>query len=148
MLLAMLTAGCVERKFIVTCDTPNTAVYINGMNKETAPVDASFLYYGKYEFRLVDPTGAHATLIAVEPIKPPWYQIPPLDFFAENVYPFKIVDERRLHFTLPEKPRDQEADILKRAQELRQRGQAIGAPRVDGPPPPATPPVPVGPPQP
>src|SRR5262245_53134355 len=86
MLLAVLMTGCVDRKFVVTSDTPHTAVYINGIYKGTTPVDDSFLYYGKYEFKLVDPTGMHETLIALEPIRAPWYGYPPLDFIAENLW--------------------------------------------------------------
>ena len=70
MLLAALTTGCVDRKFVVTSDTPHTAVYLNGVYKGTTPVDDSFVYYGKYEFKLVDPTGAHETLVALLPQEP------------------------------------------------------------------------------
>ena len=31
----------------------------------------------------------------------PWYQYPVVDFFAENLWPFEVRDERILDFDLP-----------------------------------------------
>ena len=143
---AMMT-GCVDRKFLITA-TPagavpaapgaplpdlGAAVYRYGTYIGVTPVDDPFIYYGKYEFTLVK-DGFEPVVLQV-PIKTPWYEFIPIDFFSENVVPFWIRDHRPLNFTLNPKVQDNEAAVLHRAEELQTRGRSIGAPRVEPPPP-------------
>jgi len=147
LLAAALTTGCVDRKFVITSDPPNAAVYRNGEYIGNTPVVQSFVYYGTYEFKIV--AAGHEPVVSRVPIKAPWYEIPPADLFTENLVPFWIRDHRPLHFTLPPKARESDENVLKRAEELRTRGMNIGAPRVENPAPPAVTPglvVPSGPP--
>jgi hypothetical protein len=130
---ALCAGGCVERKFVIEAypiGDPATnipaQVLRNGRPIGFTPVDDSFVYYGKYEFTLI--RDGYETLHVVEDIKPPWYQYPLIDFFAENVWPFKISDVRRLRIPMqPLRPVHSE-EVLSRAQELRQQGRLIGEP--------------------
>ena len=130
LLATALTTGCVDRKFVVTSDPPNAAVYVNGAYVNQTPVDYPFVYYGKYEIKVVK--DGFETIVDQKKIASPWYEIPPLDFFTDNFGP-NIRDVRRIHYTLPERVPARETDLLDRALNLQTRGQAIGAPTVNGP---------------
>jgi hypothetical protein len=147
LLAAGLTTGCVERHIVVTSDPPGAYVYRNGMPLGPTPVDDYIIYYGTYQYTLVK--DGCETLQAEQPIRPPWYQIPPLDFISENLVPFKIKDERRFPFEMKPLVKDRPDQVLQRAQELRSRGQSIGQPPTPAPPatpgpavPPPAPPAP------
>src|SRR5262249_26117675 len=126
-------AGCVERRFVITSDPPGALVVHNGVVLGATPCDDSFVYYGKHQFTLIK--DGYQTLHAEEKITTPWYEWPGIDFISENIYPCKIADVRRLHFTLQPMVKDPPEGVSQRAQELRQRGKAIGVPTVSGPPP-------------
>jgi hypothetical protein len=136
-------AGCVERRYVVTSDPPGALVYRNGVPLGPTPVDDFFVYYGSYDITLVK--DGYETLHAKVKIDAPWYEYPPLDFVAENLFPYTIRDIReggQFHFNLQPLQAVQPDDVLRRATELRERGRVIGAPTEGGvpPPPPLVPP--------
>ena len=130
LLATALTTGCVDRKFVITSDPPNAAVYRNGMYIGQTPVDDPFLYYGKYEFKIVK--DGYETVVEQKKITAPWYEIPPIDFVTDVFLPYEIRDVRRIHYVLPERGPNRELDVLERAQMLQNRANAIGAANVDG----------------
>src|SRR5262249_46494932 len=69
------------------------------------------------------------TLHVLQPVRPPWWEIPPLDFVAENVIPFKIRDIRRFSYPMQPLQTVPSGDVLQRGSILRQQGQALGEPR-------------------
>ncbi len=144
LLLASLNLGCVERRFVITSDPPGALVYRNNVPIGTTPVDDHFVFYGKYKFTLV--RDKYAPLVVEENICAPWYEYPPIDFVSENLFPFKLIDVRRLHYKLVPLVPDNQQEVLNQAEALRGRGQTIGTPRVLQPPPnppgPPTPPPP------
>jgi hypothetical protein len=144
-LIALATAtGCVERRFIVTSDPPGATVLRNHQALGFAPADDHFVYYGNYHFTLVK--DGFETLQVDQNIPTPWYEYFPLDFFSENLVPWKIQDVRRFHYHMEPVRAANTSELLDRAQELRTRGQAIGAPAAPQPVPPALPAPPPGPP--
>ena len=62
-------------------------------------------------------------------ISPPWYQLPPLDFFSETLWPWEVRDERIVDITLvPEQPLTGET-LMARADNFRlQAAQGIATP--------------------
>jgi hypothetical protein len=146
LLASAAGAGCVERRYLITSDPPGALVYRNGVPLGATPVDDYFVYYGEYEFTLVKE--GYETLHAKVKIDAPWYQVPPLDFVSENLYPFKVRDVREggpFHFVLPPLSVPNPADVLSRASDLRARGKTLGPLGTDGQPAPRTPPGPVAP---
>jgi hypothetical protein len=125
LLAAGLLSGCVERRFVITSNPPGAAVYRDGQLLGVTPVDDYFIYYGKREYVLV--LDGYETLKVEQPAPAPWYEIPPLDFVAENLWAFKIRDVRR-----PEPYQLQPLQvpnpnlILDRAGRLRNSGRALG----------------------
>src|SRR5262249_55606882 len=61
------------------------------------------------------------------------YEYFPLDFISENLMPWKIRDVRRFHYHLEPARTPNTAELLKQAQELRMKGQSIGAPAAPVP---------------
>jgi hypothetical protein len=142
LLFAGLTAGCVERRYVVVSDPPGALVQESGRPLGATPADGAFVYYGKYRFTLV--RDGYETLIVDQDIPAPWYEYIGLDFFSENVVPWTIRDVRRFEYHLQPLQTPNENAIIQRGEELRQRGQAIRPAAAPPPPAPAagTPPPP------
>ena len=123
LLAAGLAGGCVERKFVVETDPPNVLVLVNNQPLGPSPADGSFVYYGEYDFTLMAP--GYETLHVREPIRPPWYEWWPLDFFFETLWPFEIQDVRRFHYQMIPMQIPNTADVLQRSGVIRQQGRNI-----------------------
>jgi hypothetical protein len=89
---ATLLSGCVQRRFRVESNPPGAYVTVNNQPYGPAPVDVPFLYYGKYDIELKKE--GFQTLRVKEHVRAPWFEYPPADFFAENLYPLEINDFR------------------------------------------------------
>jgi hypothetical protein len=141
-----LLAGCVERRYVITSDPPGAVVLRNGQPIGATPVDDYYVYYGKYKFTLI--REGYETLQVEQEIPSPWYEYFPLDFISENLVPWPIQDVRRFNYKLEPRLMPSPDQLLNNAQNLRNRGQSIGAPvalpQVVPPPvvPPAVPPPP------
>ncbi len=108
----------------IRTNPPGARVYVDDYEIGTTPVSANFTYYGTRKIRLVKP--GYETLTVMEPIPPPWYQIPPLDFVSENLWPGELEDRRALSYQLvPQRVVPQE-ELLGRAEALRSRAQLSG----------------------
>jgi hypothetical protein len=148
LVVAATSTGCVERRYVVTSDPPGALVFRNGIPLGPSPVDDFFIYYGDYDITLVK--DGYETLHAKVKINAPWYEYPPLDFVAENLFPYTIRDIRegnQFHFQLQPLQAVRPDDVRKRANELRGQGRQLGVqPEADvAPPLPLTPPGPVAP---
>jgi len=131
LLTAGLTTGCVDRRYTVYTDPPNVEVQVNGQRLGPSPADGGFVYYGKYNFTLMAP--GYETLHVQECIAAPWYDVWPLDFFFENLWPFQLRDVRSFHYTMVPMQIPNTDDVTRRADEIREQGRAI----QPAPPPPA-----------
>jgi hypothetical protein len=122
-LAAMCAAGCVERRYVIESDPPGALVLVNGRPLGTTPADGHFVYYGNYTFTLIK--DGYETLHVDQNIRSPWYQIPPIDFVSENLYPGKLEDVRRFRYAMQPAMQVNTQELLQQAGSLRQRGQAI-----------------------
>lgn len=161
--LLTLSSGCVRRRLMVRSNPPGALVYVDNQQIGTTPCGVDFTYYGTREIRLVK--AGYETLTVNQPIPMPWYQVPPLDFFSENLTPNKIVDNRTVVFDLAPQVIVPTQELVDRANQLRHDTQqypvapaaatvptgplgptvvpppAAPPSAVFAPPPPATPPV-------
>jgi hypothetical protein len=126
----------------VRSNPPCALVYVDNQQIGTTPCSVDFTYYGTREIRLVKP--GYETLTVNQPIPMPWYQIPPLDFASENLVPTKIRDNRTVTYNLAPQLIVPTAQLLDRANQLRQdTNQFPVTPAAATIPPPfATPPSP------
>lgn len=116
--LAMLT-GCVRRTMTITTDPQDARVFLNDEPLGSSPVSVDFTWYGDYD--VVIRKEGYETLQTHHRLSPPWYQIPPIDFFAEALLPVTLHDERQISFTLePAQPIDT-AELLDDAEAFRDR---------------------------
>ena len=135
--------GCVERRFVIEAvsaadGTPVSAqVLRNGQSVGFAPVDDSFVYYGKYHLQLIK--DGYETLNVDQEIPAPWYEYPPLDFVNEVLNPFQLRDVREFNYQMQKIEQPSKEDVLRRGQELRQRGQVLVGQQPPPPPAPAAP---------
>lgn len=123
LLAAALAGGCVERSFVVETNPPGALVLVNDRPLGAAPVDGTWEYYGKYRFTLVKE--GFETRHIEEEIASPWYEYFPLDFFFENIWPFKIVDRRRFRYEMEPARLPDVNDILNRSENLRNHGRSL-----------------------
>jgi hypothetical protein len=130
-LLSVGLGGCVQRRMMIrtNVDQPTGAlVYVDDYEIGTTPISHSFTYYGTRKIRLVK--DGYETLTVMQPIPPPWYEIPPLDFFFENVLPGELRDHRTLTYQLRPQMAVAPDELLGRAEALRGRAQASSVPAI------------------
>src|SRR5205814_1538252 len=123
LVVALLTGGCVERRFVIESDPPGALVLMNGQPLGTTPVDGYFTYYGNYRFTLIK--DGYETAHVDQTIASTWYEYPGVDFVSENVYPGKLEDVRRYRYCLQPLGQVNTQQLLQQAEQLRNRGQAI-----------------------
>lgn len=117
----LTTTGCVRRKLTIRSQPEGALVYVDQQEVGHTPVTVPFTYYGTREF-ILEKDG-YRTVKEKQRIRAPWYQIPPIDFIAENLVPREIKDERELYFAMePQTPTDENL-LQQRAEQLRQNVQ-------------------------
>ena len=160
------TTGCVQRRMTIRSDPPGALVYVDDYQLGTAPVSHDFVYYGTRKIRLVK--DGYETLTVRQPFPMPWYQIFPLDFVTENLWPWEIRDERVVTLSMQPAASTPPESVVARAEQARlaagslppvapvqaavPQPQALPSPQPIPAPPPALPPLqqfaPAPPPQP
>ncbi len=131
--------GCVQRRLIIRSNPPGALVYVDDYQIGTTPIATNFTYYGTRKIRLVK--DGYETLTVMQTIPPPWYEIPPLDFFTENLLPGELRDHRTFEYQLVPQAVVPTEQLLSRAESLRSQTHTSGVVRTDLGTPPAGPPV-------
>ena len=124
LLVCVLLGGCVRRRMTIRSNPPGALVYIDDYEIGTTPISTNFTYYGDRKIRLVK--DGFETLTVLQPVPPPWYQYPVIDFFAENVVPGEIRDTRVLDFQMTPQMMVPAEQLLFRAEDLRRGGYPAG----------------------
>lgn len=119
LLAALAASGCVHRALIVESEPPGAEVWIDGELAGLTPVRTPFSHYGAREIAVVK--GGHALVRSRLEVEPPWYERFPLDFFAENLWPLTLTDERYFIFRLVPEQGDPDA-VMSRAGAFRKGG--------------------------
>ncbi len=119
-ILLVWTAGCVERTMKIQSDPPGALVTVNDEEVGATPVKFAFLWYGDYEIILRK--AGYETLKTHYDVKPPWYEIPPIDFVSEILVPKMMQDHHELPtFALAPMEKPSVEQVIDRAAELRER---------------------------
>jgi len=109
----------------IRSNPPGALVYVDDYELGTTPISTDFTYYGIRKIRLVK--DGYETLTVMQPVRAPWYQIPPLDFVTENFVPGELRDQRDFYYRLQPQvvvPTDR---LLSRAEQLRRGVVPLGA---------------------
>lgn len=121
--------GCVLRSLTIDSEPPGARVYLDDEPIGETPVTTTFTYYGTRKITLekLDAEGRllFERKIVYEKIKPPFYQILPLEFFAEVILPIKLKDEHYFAYQLDpllQLPKTEHLEqIINNAEVLRER---------------------------
>ena len=119
VLLLLSLAGCVRRTVTISTAPEGARIILNDEEVGTSPVSVDFTWYGDYDV-IVRHEG-YETLHTHKRLDAPWYQIPPIDLFAEAFVPFTIHDRHEMFFELElRKPVDR-TQLVKDADDIRDR---------------------------
>lgn len=122
-LTVTLVTGCIDRRYVVETNVPGAQVYVDGAPIGPSPADGWWEYAGHREMIAVAP-GYEPKVERVR-FKPKWYEYPPIDFFAEVLWPFRIEDVRRVRLDLePTRPVNQ-LELIGNADSLRARAAGL-----------------------
>ena len=119
-------AGCVQRRMTVRSSPPGALVYVDDYQIGTTPVSTDFIYYGTRKIRLVK--DGYETLTVRQPFPIPWYQIFPLDFVTENLWPGEIRDERVVDLAMTPAAATPPESVVARAEQGRLAAGSLPAP--------------------
>lgn len=119
-LAVLAVSGCVRRRLTVRTSPPGAVVSVDNQTIGTTPAASSFVYYGTREVRIEK--DGYRTETLRRRLNPPWYQVPPLDFITETLWPWEIRDERVIDVELVPKQIAPMEEVVGRADAL--RGQA------------------------
>jgi hypothetical protein len=117
-LCAFCASGCVEREILIRSDPADARVLLDGEGMGRTPIGIPFVHYGTREVTLKKP--GYKTVTTFEKIRAPWYEVFPIDFFAEVLWPGTLRDEHIFAYTLePEKGPVDSDKLLERARSAR-----------------------------
>ncbi len=117
--VVLMTSGCVRRTVTVNTDPQGAAVILNDQHIGTSPARVDFIWYGDYSVILKK--DGYETINTHQRLNAPWYQIPPMDFFAEALTPWWVHDEQVMNFKFePAKAIDRK-QLIQQAREFRDR---------------------------
>jgi hypothetical protein len=114
-----LLSGCVERELKINTKPQGALVMLNDEEIGTSPVTVSFNWYGDYRVRISK--SGFETLNTHRKLKGPWYDHFPFDFFAQIVYPKRIVDSYEWTFELSPKQQISREELIRKADELKKQ---------------------------
>jgi len=115
--LLVMAGGCVQRRMTVRSNPPGALVYVDDYQIGTTPVSTDFIYYGTRKIRLVK--DGYETLTVRQPFPIPWYEIFPLDFVTENLWPWEIRDERVVDLAMTTTASTPPESVVARAEQAR-----------------------------
>ncbi len=121
VLVIAAAPGCVRRRMTVRSNLPGAVVFVDERRIGVTPVSTNFTYYGTRHVQLVK--DGHETVTEAYKFRTPWYQYPVIDFFAENLWPWEIRDERILDFNLPPQQAVSPTQVIQNAEQLRGEAQ-------------------------
>ena len=124
-LTAILTTGCVRRRLLVRSNPAGTMVSVDNQSVGVTPCAVDYTYYGTREVRLTMP--GFETLTVNQPLPTPWYQLPGIDFFSENLLPTRIKDVRTVSYNLQRQRMAPAEEIIGRGEALRRQATPVGA---------------------
>ena len=120
-LAALTPTGCVSRRLMVQSNPPGAMVLLEGREIGYTPTAVDFTYYGTRELTLIK--DGYETSTQQVPVRAPWYQWPGIDFFSDNLLPFRVTDRHSVSFNLEPRQMVPNQELLNRGQMLRNEAQ-------------------------
>ncbi|TXT29143.1 MAG: PEGA domain-containing protein [Planctomycetota bacterium] len=98
---------------------------LDGEEVGETPTSVDFTHYGTRE--VVLQKDGYETLKTLQTVPPPWYQIPVLDFFADNLLPYQLTNRHEFSYQLQPSP------TVPSTQGLRERASSVRSEAQAGP---------------
>jgi hypothetical protein len=117
--VSLLLSGCVERKLTINTEPQGALILLNDEEIGTSPVTVSFEWYGDYWVRISK--DGYENLNTHRPLKRPWYDTFPFDFFAQIINPNRIVDSYEWTFPLEPKKQISREELIQAAEKLKKQ---------------------------
>ena len=117
--IVLLQSGCVRRTLTIRTMPEGATVRLNDEDIGQTPVTVDFTWYGDYD--IAYELEGYQTIRTNKRFDPPWYQIPPIDLFAEAFIPFTLHDHREIEEELEPQTLPARAELIPRAREFRDR---------------------------
>jgi len=117
VLAAVVLGGCVERRLTINTDPQGATVILNDQEIGDSPVTVPFNWYGDYWVRVAK--DGYETLDTHRNLKAPLHDHFPFDFFAQVLYPGRIVDSYEWTFDLAPKQYPTRDQLIEKADALR-----------------------------
>jgi len=114
---ALLGSGCVERELTINTEPEGAMVMLNDEQIGESPVTVAFNWYGDYWVRATKE--GYETLETSRELKAPWHDWFPLDFFAQVLYPGRIVDRYEWTFDLSPRQDLTRKELIEKAEAFR-----------------------------
>lgn len=124
--ICVQAGGCVQRRMTIRSNPPGALVYVDDYQIGSTPVSTDFIYYGTRKIRLVK--DGYETLTVRQPFPIPWYEIFPLDFVTENLWPWEIRDERVVDLAMTTTVSTPPELVVARAEQARSAAGSMPAP--------------------
>ena len=115
----MVLTGCVERRLTIVTEPSDAVVWLNDEEIGVTPVTVGFNWYGDYNVRIEKP--GYEILNTHRLLERPAHDRFPFDFFAEVLWPRRIVDEYTWDFELAPYQAATPADLIESAHQVRQQ---------------------------
>jgi len=126
VVLAAAIGGCVERRLTINTDPQGATVILNDQEIGDSPVTVPFNWYGDYWVRVSK--DGYETLDTHRELKAPLHDYFPFDFFAQVLYPGRIVDSYEWTFDLAPKQYPTRDLLIDKAQTLRTQVEQLSGP--------------------
>lgn len=117
----MCVPGCIHRRMTILSNPPGAQVLVDGEPIGYTPTSLDFTYYGTREITLVK--DGYQSVNVLQKLKTPWYQIPPVEFVTDNLWPAKIRDRHVFSYTLEPQRIEPTNDLIDRAESLRNQAR-------------------------
>lgn len=111
--------GCVRRTMTIRTAPEGATVRLNDLDVGQTPVTVDFTWYGDYELQFEK--AGYQTLQTHHVLKAPWYQVAPIDFFAEAFVLYTIHDRHEISYDLAPASQPSQSELTQRAREFRDR---------------------------
>ena len=115
----LIFSGCVERKLTINTETQGALIVLNDEEIGVSPVTVGFNWYGDYKVR-ANKQG-YAILNTHRELEGPLYDKFPFDFFAEILWPGRIVDEYEWTFEMTVYEAPNREQLIEAAREMKIR---------------------------
>lgn len=122
--------GCVERKLLIRSTPSGAPVWLDEQLVGKTPLDHPFKHYGHRRLRVGPLRDEHDVVTHQEKeltvrVAAPWYEVFPIDFFSEVLWPGTLVDEHTVEVTLEAPPADAGGHGEEAAERLIKKAEAF-----------------------